>query len=416
MKNLRFALVVLASAAGIARAQDDQQQQRPPTEIPDFSNLDEYIYEPKSILSYGYRNLSGAKMQFAGKGSLAATGEDPGALTGRNLARIYHDGSVSPDSRTAPRLDSSGNPVRDPDTGSQIFDPISPDGRTNTWAYQNSSQASTEGYIAFHSYTAEVTDAGVRTKDSNSNFGMEVAVSRDMGKIRNSRFTWQLIAGLSVNDITGSKNDAMRAQITSLTDLYSLGGMVAPAAPYSAPSSSTTTVLDSAGNPVLNADGTAQTVTTDTTVLLDNQPTVRTTDTKEGIVNNRWKVTGAYFTFRGGASILLPFTSRFRMMVSAGPALMYAGSNYSVTQTLQPDTGSEITDTSQSSTSHLMPGYFADAALQYDITERTGFYAGAVFQQSGSYTQDVNSDAAHYTTKIDLGRQQGFRSGVTIRF
>lgn len=415
MKNLRFALVVLASAAGLARAQDEQQQ-RPPTEIPDFSNLDEYIYEPKSILSYGYRNLSGAKMQFAGKGTLKATGEDAGDALTRNIARTYHDGSVSPDARSAPRVDSSGNPVRDSETGSQIFDPIAPDGRSNTWAYQNASQANTPGYIAFHSYSAEVTDTGVRTKDSNSNFGMEVAVSRDMGKVRNSRFTWQLIAGLSVNDLTGSKNDAMRAQITSLTDLYSIGGLVGPTAPYSAPSSSTTTVLDSAGNPVLNSDGTAQTVTTDTTVLIDNRPTVRSTDTTSGIVNNRWKITGAYFTFRGGASILLPFTSRFRMMVSAGPALMYAGSNYSVTQTFQPDTGAEITDTSQSSTSHLMPGYFADAALQYDITERTGFYAGAVFQQSGSYTQDVNTDAAHYTTKIDLGRQQGFRSGVTIRF
>ncbi|MCX6950693.1 MAG: hypothetical protein NTV51_00670, partial [Verrucomicrobia bacterium] len=150
MKYLRLAFVVLASAAGLVRAQDEQQQ-RPPTEIPDFSNLDDYIYEPKSILTFGFRQLSGAKLKFFGKGKLSTT-EDPGAATGANLARSYHDGSVSPDARLAGRVDSSGNPVRDPDTGSQIFDPIAPDGKTNTWAFQNASQVTEDGgFIAFHS-------------------------------------------------------------------------------------------------------------------------------------------------------------------------------------------------------------------------------------------------------------------------
>jgi hypothetical protein len=52
MKYLRFALLVFVAAASLVRGQDEQQQ-RPPTEIPDFSNLDDYIYEPKSILSFG---------------------------------------------------------------------------------------------------------------------------------------------------------------------------------------------------------------------------------------------------------------------------------------------------------------------------------------------------------------------------
>ena len=51
MKHLRLALLVFAASAGSLCAQDEQQQ-RPPTEIPDFSNLDDYIYEPKSILSF----------------------------------------------------------------------------------------------------------------------------------------------------------------------------------------------------------------------------------------------------------------------------------------------------------------------------------------------------------------------------
>lgn len=416
MKHLRLALVVFVTAASLARAQDEQQQ-RPPTEIPDFSNLDDYIYEPKSILSYGFRYLSGAKLKFFGSGRLA-TSEDPGAVTGTNVARSYHDGTVGVDARFAPRVDSSGNPVLDPDSGSQIFDPIAPDGRTNTWSFQNASQISEDGFISFNTYTADINDTGTRTKDANSNFGMEIAASRDMGKLFGSRFTWQLIAGLSINDLSGSTTDNVQAKLTALTDLYSLNGQVAPVAPYSAPSSASENVLDSAGNAVLNDDGTAQTVTTDTTVLLTNQPAARTsTETINSTsVNSRWKLSGAYYTFRAGPTVFLPITSRFRASFSVGAALIYAGSNYSVTQTFTPDTGAEITDTSISQTSHVLPGYYVDASLQFDLTERTGIYAGAIMQGAGSYTQDVNSDAAHYTTKIDLGKQQGFRGGLTIRF
>src|SRR4051812_14035475 len=71
MKQLRLALVVFASALSLARAQDEQSHQ-PPTEIPDFSNLDEYVYEAKSTLIVGTRFLSGAKTQFFGHGSLRA--------------------------------------------------------------------------------------------------------------------------------------------------------------------------------------------------------------------------------------------------------------------------------------------------------------------------------------------------------
>lgn len=416
MKHLRLALVVFASAAALARAQDEQQQ-RPPTEIPDFSNLDDYIYEPKSILTYGFRMLSGAKLKFFGSGRLA-TSEDPGAATGANVNRAYHDGTVGADARFAPRVDTSGNPVLDPDAGSQIFDPIAPDGRTNTWAFQNSSQLTADGFVAFHTYAADIIDTATRQKDSAANFGMELAVSRDMGKLFGSRFTWQLIAGMSINDLSGTTTDKVQARLTALTDLYSLNGQVAPLAPYSAPSSASETVLDSAGNAILNADGSTQTVTTDTTVFLANQPSDRsskiTTDATS--VNSRWKLSGAYYTFRAGPTLVLPFTSRLKASVSAGAALIYAGSTYAVTQTYTPETGAEITDTSLSTTSHLLPGYYADATLQFDLTERTGFYAGAVIQGAGEYTQNLNSTAANYSTKIDLAKQQGFRGGMTIRF
>src|SRR5687768_13683694 len=205
MKHLRLALVAAASTLGIAHAQEEERR-APPVEIPDFSNLDEYIYEPKSAVTFGFRYVSGAKTSFSGQGRIPSP-EDPGAATGSNLSRVYHDGAVQPDARVVPRLDSGGNPIIDPNTGTQVFDPIAPDGRTNTWNYTDASQLSQLGYVAFHSCSAEVIDTAVRQRDSGSSAGMDIAVSRDMGKLFGTRMEWKLTGGMSINDISANTLD-----------------------------------------------------------------------------------------------------------------------------------------------------------------------------------------------------------------
>jgi hypothetical protein len=64
----------------------------------------------------------------------------------------------------------------------------------------------------------------------------------------------------------------------------------------------------------------------------------------------------------------------------------------------------------------VLSGYYVDASLQFDLTERAGFYAGAVYQSTGSYTQHARDASSDYTTKIDLEGQSGLRAGMTIRF
>jgi len=417
MKHFRLAFVAIVTVLGLVHAQEEERR-GPPVEIPDFSNLDEYIYEPKSTVRFGFRYISGAKTSFSGQGRIPAP-ENPGAASGANLARVYHDGSVQPDGRTVARLDSGGNPIIDPQTNTAVFDPIAPDGRTNTWNYTDASQLSQLlGYAAFHSYSAEVIDSAVRQKDSASGAGMDIAVSRDMGKLFGSRITWNLTGGLSINDISANTNERVRATLTTGTDYYSLFGQLPPDPPYSSPSSATSNVVDAGGNPVLNDDGTARTATSDTSVLIGNEPAGRLTTslTDDVSVSNRWKVKGAYYTFRVGPTVWVPITTRLRASLSVGAALVYAGTNYTVTQTFEPALGAEISDTSSSDVSKLLPGYYADATLQFDLTERAGFYAGAVFQSAGSYTQNLDTANAHYSTKIDLANQNGVRAGLSIRF
>ncbi len=416
MKYLRLALVTFASSLGVAYAQDEERR-GPPVEIPDFSNLDEYIYEPKSTVTFGFRYISGAKTSFGGQGRIASP-EDPGSATGANVLRSYHNGAVQPDTRVVARTDSSGNPVVDHESGAPVFDPIAPDGRTNAWSFLDSKQVTPDGYIAFQTYSAEIVDTGRRQKESNSSAGMDIAVHRDMGKLWNGRLAWNLTAGMSINDIAANTNDRVSALLRTQTDYYSLFGQRAPDAPYSAPSSSTETALDASGNPVLNADGSVRTITTDTTVLIGNQPAARTiTDVLDDTrVSNRWKLKGAYYTFRVGPTLWIPITTRLRASISAGAALVYSGSTYTVTQTLEPEFGAEISDTATDSAYKLLPGYYVDATLQFDLTERAGLYAGAVLQSAGSYSQTIESATSQYSTKIDLANQNGVRAGMSIRF
>ncbi len=416
MKHLRFAFFALVAAAGPALAQEEERR-APPIEIPDFSNLDEYIYEPKSTVRFGFRHISGAKTSFSGQGRIPSP-QDSGPETGANLTRLYHDGAVRPDGRTVARLDSSGNPIIDPASSQQVFDPIAPDGRTNTWNYTDASQLSRLGFVAFHNYSASVVDTDVRQRESNSSAGMDITVSRDMGNLFGSRIAWNLTAGVSINDISTDTSALVRADLTTITDFYSLFGQVPPDAPYSSPSTNTSNVVDAAGNPVLNDDGTARTVTTDTSVLISNEPVGRTnsTVTNDTSVRNRWKIKGAYYTFRAGPTVWIPITTRLKASISVGAALVYAGTNYTVTQSFSPDLGPEITDTSDSDAYKLLPGYYADATIQFDLTERAGLYAGAVFQSAGSYSQQVQSENANYATKIDLKNQNGVRAGLSVRF
>src|ERR1700691_6156568 len=104
MKSFFYLGLLLSMLAiGPLRAADDQDDSEtnkaPPEEIPDFNHLDEYIYQPKSILNYGFRFSGGIKATFSGNGVVAA----PEAFvngTAPNISRTYHDGNVQPDTRT----------------------------------------------------------------------------------------------------------------------------------------------------------------------------------------------------------------------------------------------------------------------------------------------------------------------------
>jgi hypothetical protein len=405
MRLLIVALCIACVPLKGLGADDDQESKGPvPEEIPDFSRLDEYVYVPKSTLSLGTRLfLKGPRTSYSGQGVLPS---DVGPLTSwtvPNVSRTYDDGTVQPDARTIPE-----------DAGSSAsYTVLAPsDGRTNTWTYNNASQIQPNGDITFHTYSGMVTDTGLYNIDSKPNLGLELILDRDMGKI-GKHLKWSITAGLSIADIHSSTYSTVATTLTTLTDTYDLFGQVPPVPPFSSPSAVSQAVLNSTG-------GTSGTNTQEATqtILLGDKPLSETVVPTLTTSTNRYFIEGSYYTLRIGPTLIFPMGEHFKLTASVGPDLIYAGSEYNVLEDLVYATGeTALTQLYQKENSRLLPGYYADVNLRYDMTETSGFYLGGIYEGAGSYTQSIQSGpSSNYTTKIDFESEEGVKAGMTVRF
>jgi hypothetical protein len=161
-------------------------------------------------------------------------------------------------------------------------------------------------------------------------------------------------------------------------------------------------------------------------VLIGNRPIQNLPGTTFGetVVNsagfseNRYFIEGAYYTLRAGPTLIVPMGSHFKLAVSAGPALIYAGSEYNVLEDLVLATGeTALTQLYQKENTKLLPAYYVDVNLRYDLTEKAGFYVGGIYQGSGGYSQSMSSGSnTAYTTHVDFGSEEGVKGGLTVRF
>jgi hypothetical protein len=416
--SMRFLLLALSIAclpvAGLRAA--DEEQKPVPEEIPNFSQLDEYIYVPKSTLSLGARFfLRGPKTSYQGQG-INPSAVDPGdqsTLNVPNISRTYIDGTISPDQRMV---------TINAGLGGQQEVPISPDGRTNTWGYVNQSQILTNGDIAFHTYASEITDTSQHNVNGAPNAGLELILDRDMGKI-GKKIKWSITAGFSIADIHSSTFTSVPTTITTLTDTYDLFGQVPPSAPYNSPNTISQSVYSASGAVVSGSTTTTASQSVTQQILLGNVPLNRSLSYTYTDTTNRYFTEGAYYTLRVGPMVTFPFWNHFKLNVSAGPDLIYLGSELNVLEDLFITSGEEYQQLYQKENSKIMPGYFVDVDLQYQLTETAGFYLGAIYQGAGTFSQSVPSGTdpvtgagLSYSSKLDFGNQEGFKGGMTVRF
>jgi hypothetical protein len=154
------------------------------------------------------------------------------------------------------------------------------------------------------------------------------------------------------------------------------------------------------------------------TILLGDKPLSETVVPTLTTSTNRYFIEGSYYTLRIGPTLIFPMGEHFKLTASVGPDLIYAGSEYNVLEDLVYATGeTALTQLYQKENSRLLPGYYADVNLRYDMTETSGFYLGGIYEGAGSYTQSIQSGpSSNYTTKIDFESEEGVKAGMTVRF
>jgi hypothetical protein len=414
MRLLLSALCIACLSVVGLRADEERQQ---PEEIPNFNQLDEYIYVPKSTLSLGPRLfLKGPKATYSGQGSVPSLAyPGPDSTVGvPNISRTYIDGKALADTRTIPSSPSGG-------VGQSDNNGIASDGRTNTWGYDNASQFLSNGDMALHTYAGYVTDTGVHPVAGVPTSGIELIMDRDMGKI-GKHMTWSMTAGFSIADIHSSAYASVPTTMVTLTDTYDLFGQVPPAPPYTSPHAISQPIVNSSGQTVSGTGTTAQTQEVDQTIFLGNRPLGRNYTTTQTFTENRYFIEGAYYTLRLGPTVIFPVGQHFKLTMSAGPTLLYAGSVYNVLEDFIAAPNEEFTKLYQKENTRILPGYYVDVDLRYDITEAAGLYVGAIYQGAGGYNQAVasgtliNGSDSTYGTHVDFGNQQGVKGGLTVRF
>ncbi len=402
-------------------------------------------YVPRSKVSVGFRVLSnGGKVHFGNLGSVAFDLTQAAPSTDGSVNRDYDNGSVHTDTArlnekdangnvittpggryavftttTTNVLDSSGNPVLNPDGTKQTVDVTTQTGdfrsftpgRTRNWAYAAASQVTADGRVAMSTYSASSEGAGL-SKDVGATAGVDFQFNYTLSKPA-SRLQWGMLTGISLNGINAKNSGSVAATLHARTDFYSLNGQPAPTAPYNS-TLAFVDLLDGSGN-VVGANGLETTVpladTPDGPTKLINTPGGAT-------INGKWQIKGAYYMLRVGPSVHTQLTNRLGLSASIGLAGAYAGTTYSVAETFQVPDAADATPVGktvgieQTTESKFLTGYYADLNLEWMANERTGLFTGFTAQKFDGYDQTVGSR----TARIDLGSSVGLRGGISIRF
>lgn len=353
-------------------------------------------------------NYFSASFNYTGR--LSATFRNLGTIASANdigdtkseYSRVYNDGYVSKDSRTT-----------------DSYEDLPDDGRTNTWQFLYASQITADQRaIAFHNYSS-VSDGASVEAGAVSGVGVDLEYSRRLQTFGKLKFgmeppvAWGFLVGIVTSGANAKASADITATLHTVTDTYSLLGSTPPAPGYTAPSSTTETLTDSAG-------GTG-TLTIDTTTLLANLPDSRTETDVVGAAHIKgfWQVRGAYYTFRTGPWIRWQLKNRFALRASLGPTVTWLGVHMRYNEQLQAtESGIESSGLISASETtedkdYAIPGAFGAVDAEFWVTRRTALFVSGTYE---TYSKEITITTGDRSADVRLSSGAGFRIGVTTRF
>ncbi len=234
--------------------------------------------------------------------------------------------------------------------------------------------------------------AGTFDYPSKTLYGGEAVVGIEMARFdfrkREAKFGFE--AGYSYSQIKTQSQSISTGTVTYVSDAYSLGGLTAPAAPYSGSYSTPGQLI--ALSPVSAAP-----VTSAASASLSSQ------------------VRGEFHNIRVGPWIDLPWSSRFSTAFSAGYVTIYGRGVLDLTESVSIASGAipPITLPSGRYTrTQFIPGAYVQIRLEYRLTHLIGLYVGGEFQYNTGMTVNAPTRAARF----DLGSTYGGVAGVSFNF
>lgn len=265
------------------------------------------------------------------------------------------------------------------------------DGKTWNWGYQNAAQIVGDN-LNLHYTTGSPLNGTAQSLDGDLQAGFEVVYGRVLGFFNLSRTrkaAWGVEGGFSSLDINLDADSSAEGSITRHTDLYSLGGVVPPQAPYAGtfagpgPAISLNPFASSAASlPASSAWGS--------------------------------KIDSLLLGFKVGPFLELPLSRRFAVELNAGIAVMDAINSFSFTETtlLAGVPGGPPTRTEEYDQSEWLFGFYGSASVSFKLNYSLSLFLGAQYQNLG----DVSIEGGGKAAVLQLGETFELLAGLRASF
>lgn len=296
-----------------------------------------------------YAPLIGLKADFSGLGTFENT--FTAQPIGGGVDYNYDDGYV--------HVDSSGN------LG----------GETWNWSYDESGQYNTagDGSIAY-SLSNSLADASVR-EDGSLEHGFEAYAYYDMGAasipaLKERGATWGFRGGLHYARVEMGDGSTLDSRVETLTDRFSLGGNIAPQAPFTGSFFGPGPLIaDSPFDRSLSSGG-------------------------QALVTGSRELDVHLTTFNFGTFLEIPVTKGFHLTLEGGASAAIASGSYDfVSETTITGVGTQRSSGSESDTS-ILPGLYLGMSAIYQINESWGIQAAGRFQYMDDFQVEANGSRA----------------------
>lgn len=317
----------------------------------------EPISNPNRI-TIGPRAAFSVKAAFSS--GIGASGVNPGPATGGGLARTYDDGFIG--------VDSSGNEG----------------GRTWYWGYQADSQVNlTAGSLTMNALVGDDT-AGLAEADEDFLMGGEVAYTRYFFEF--GRANWGLELGAGFTPVSIDDDSTLAASASAIRDVFSLGGVVPPKAPYTG----------SYGGPG---------------AVIDDSPT-RTTVSRDVSIAGEREIESSTFGLRIGPSLDIPMGDPLSLQISGGAYILYADSEFTWNETVS--VGGQVLrgQSGKVSEEDWLVGAYVRGQFLVMLSRTVGIYAGGEYLM----LDDLEIGDGTHTATLDFGGSFAAFLGVAFSF